>query len=377
MGVTKQEGQKQYAIKRAVDIALAILLIIIAVFAVNMIKKDFTKIDQTPESDNTLISSEGSTDTSSDKPLYVSEAIGNEMVNHGSLILVNSSTEYKWNEDGLKSLMEVLNEDGTDAYSVIDNDVKARTPAAAAMNSMLKAFSEETGHKDIRIDSAYRSVDEQQSIYDNAADKSTASEPGYSDYHTGYSIDLNVVDEEGNSLDFDAEGDYEWFKTNCYKYGFVFRFPEGKEELTGQSYRPWHFRYVGSVHASYMKENNLCLEEYINKLKSYPYSEDHLEASDMAGNKYEIYYYAADFSTALTSVAVPSESEYEISGNNSDGFIITIPLKDSSAAAPESSEALGETSSDSNIPKETEKNDEVQPSENNDESSPEENDPEE
>lgn len=377
MGVTKQEGQKQYAIKRAVDIALAVLLIIIAVFAVKIIKKDFTKIDQTPKSDNTLISSEGSTDTPSDQPIFVSEAIGNEAVNHGPLILVNGSTEYKWNEDGLKSLMEVLNEDGTDSYSVIDNDVKARAAAAAAMNNMLKAFSKETGHKDIRIDSAYRSVAEQQSIYDNAADKSTASEPGFSDYHTGYSIDLNVVDEEGNSLDFDAEGDYEWFKDNCHKYGFVFRFPEGKEEMTGQSYRPWHFRYVGPVHASYMKEKNLCLEEYINTLKSYPYSENHLEASDANGNKYEIYYYEADFSTALTSVAVPSESEYEISGNNSDGFIITIPLKDPSAAAPESSEASGETPSDSDISKETENKDAAEAPENDDRSAPEGNDAEE
>lgn len=335
MGVTKQEGQKQYVVKRLVDIALALLLAIAAIFAIKTIKKDFSKIKQKPESGDAIVSSGDNENVPGEHSIYVSEAIGNEAVNQGSLIVVNGGAEYKWNEDGLKSIMEVKNNDGTDCYTVMDNDVRAREAAAVAMNDMIKAFSKETDHNDIRIDSAYRSVAEQESIYDNADDKSTASEPGFSDYHTGYSIDLNVVDDEGNSLDFDGEGDYEWFANNCHKYGFVLRFPEGKEDMTGQNYRPWHFRYVGCAHASYMKEKNFCLEEYTKALKLYPYDGNHLEVSDANGKKYEIYYFAADFSTALTSVAVPSEYKYEISGNNSDGFIITVDLSSSASSEPE------------------------------------------
>lgn len=327
MGVTKQEGKKLYVIKRLIDIALALLLAAAAIFAIRFVKKDFNTIDQKKTSDDDMIISSNSDGSVPEgQSIYVSEAYDNDNVYQGPLILVNSENEYKWNEDGLKSVLDVRNDDGTDSYSVLDNDVKARSAAASALNNMLKAFSEETGHKDIRVDSAYRSVNEQQSIYDGAEDKSSVSEPGFSDYHTGYSIDLNVVDDDGNSLDFDGTGDYEWFEKNCYKYGFILRFPEGKDEITGQSYRPWHFRYVGKAHASYMHEKGLCLEEYINELKSYPYEGTHLEAADSDGKRYEIYYFAADTSAAMTSVAVPAGYEYEISGNNTDGFIITVCL---------------------------------------------------
>jgi hypothetical protein len=135
-----------------------------------------------------------------------------------------------------------------------------------------------------------------------------------------------VVDSEGNALDFDGEGDYKWFADNCHKYGFVVRCPEGKEDVTGQGYRPWHFRYVGKVHATYMNENGLCLEEYVKKIKTYPYEGKHLETKDADGKKYEIYYFESDLETAMTSVAIPTGYEYEISGDNNDGFIVTVCL---------------------------------------------------
>lgn len=346
MGVTKQEGQKQKKIKRLIDISFALLLILIVFFAVKIIKKDFNKIDQKAQpDDNISLSDPNNSGTAGDNDIYVSEAIDNDKIYQGSLILVNGGNEYKWNEDGMKSIMEVRNDDGTDCYEVMDNDVMARAEAAEAVNSMIKDFSEETGLTDIRVDSAYRSVEEQQSIYDDADDKSNVSEPGYSDYHTGYSIDLNVVSEEGESLDFDGTGDYEWFIKNCYKYGFITRFPEGKDSLTGQSYRPWHFRYVGIVHAAYMFQNGLCLEEYIKKLESFPYDGTHLETSDPSGKKYEIYYFAADMAGTLTSVAVPSDKEFEISGNNSNGFIVTVSI-DSTPDAEGASEPSSDVTTD-------------------------------
>lgn len=326
MGITKQEGENIRKMKRIADIALAVLLAAIVLLAVKLIKKDFGKIKQ-KASDDVIISSESSAPSEA-QPIFVSEGIESDKIYQGPLILVNSDAEYKWDDEGLKSIMEVRNEDGTDCYSVMDNDVKAREEAAKALNSMLKAFNKETGHDDIRVDSAYRSVEEQQEIYDEAEDNSNVSKPGTSDYHTGYSIDLNVVDEEGESLDFDGTGDYEWFGKNCFKYGFVLRYPEGKKDITGQEYRPWHFRYVGKVHAAYMNENSLCLEEYLNKLKSFPYDGEHLKTKDSDGKEYEIYYFASDLESALTSLAVPSERKYSISGNNSDGFIITAETDD-------------------------------------------------
>lgn len=326
MGVTKQEGKKQYLIKRSIDIILALLLASSAIFGIKTIKNDFSDIGHKTSGDDIISNPENNKEKPDNQSIFVSEAIDNDKIFQGSLIVVNNDTEYKGNEDGLKSILTVRNDSKTDCYSVLDNNVKAKSEAASALNSMLVAFNKETGHKDIQVDSGYRSVSEQKNIYDSAEDKSTASKPGFSDYHTGYSIDLNVIDSDGNGLDFDGTGDYEWFEKNCHKYGFILRYPEGKEAFTGQGYRPWHFRYVGQVHAAYIQQNNLCLEEYIKDLKTYDYNSKHLEIKDSDGNEYEIYYFAADSSTAMTSVAVPSDYEYEISGNNSDGFVITVHL---------------------------------------------------
>ena len=60
---------------------------------------------------------------------------------------------------------------------------------------------------------------------------------------------------------------YPWLDENAYKYGFVKRYPEDKTDITGISNEPWHYRYVGTTVAKIMKEENLCLEEYLEKYK--------------------------------------------------------------------------------------------------------------
>ena len=62
---------------------------------------------------------------------------------------------------------------------------------------------------------------------------------------------------------FANEEAYTWLIENCYKFGFILRFPEGKEDITGYSFEPWHYRFVGRYHASEMHRLDMCLEEYI------------------------------------------------------------------------------------------------------------------
>ncbi|MGN0614160.1 MAG: D-alanyl-D-alanine carboxypeptidase family protein, partial [Porcipelethomonas sp.] len=178
------------------------------------------------------------------------------------------------------------------------------------------------GHDDMVVSGGYRSVEEQQEIYSSAEDPAATAKPGFSDYQTGYSVDFGVADEDGTVKDFTGLDDYSWFEKNCYRYGFVLRYPDGKKDYTGYDYRPWHFRYVGKAHAFYMYKNNLCLEEYIEKLKTFEYTQTHLIFSDDNGNEYETYYYPIDNTATSTILAVP-DKEYELSGNNSDGYIIT------------------------------------------------------
>lgn len=100
--------------------------------------------------------------------------------------------------------------------------------------------------------------------------KEYLTEPGYSEHHTGLALD--IVDEEwivsgqGLEPEYDGEASQEWLVSSMADYGFILRYPEGKEEITGINYEPWHFRYVGIENAKFIEENDLTLEEYTELL---------------------------------------------------------------------------------------------------------------
>lgn len=139
------------------------------------------------------------------------------------------------------------------------------------------------------IRSGYRTISTQQVTYQASIqrymeqgmsrDEATAQtnlyteQPGSSDHHTGLAIDVITPEYHMHIYNLDerfAETEaYSWLIENSVNYGFILRYPADKTEITKMSYEPWHFRYVGVEHALYMKENNLCLEEYISLLKSY------------------------------------------------------------------------------------------------------------
>ena len=146
--------------------------------------------------------------------------------------------------------------------------------------------------------------------------------PGHSEHESGYSLDVSLY-EDGVQSDYDGTGDYSWIDENCDHYGYILRYAADKAEITGIQAEPWHYRYVGEPHATYMKENNLCLEEYLTQLKDYT-PDNRLQIVNWDGEIYEVYYVAADMAADSTYVLVPPDQDYTISGNNSDGFIITV-----------------------------------------------------
>ncbi len=115
--------------------------------------------------------------------------------------------------------------------------------------------------------STYRSYEYQEKLYDyyvktkgqEYADLCSAR-PGHSEHQTGLSVDVM-----GSNQDYDlfVEAiEFDWMKKNAHKYGFILRYPEGKEKVTGFKYEPWHYRYVGKEVATIIYENNWTLEEY-------------------------------------------------------------------------------------------------------------------
>jgi D-alanyl-D-alanine carboxypeptidase len=84
------------------------------------------------------------------------------------------------------------------------------------------------------------------------------AKPGYSEHQTGLAIDVKSK----NGSPFKTTKEYKWMVDNSYKYGFILRYPEGREEEFGYSSESWHYRYVGKEIAKYIYENNLIYDEY-------------------------------------------------------------------------------------------------------------------
>ena len=86
--------------------------------------------------------------------------------------------------------------------------------------------------------------------------------PGTSEHQLGLSVDINADQTKCSS-----EKVYSWLANNAYKYGFIKRYPSSKSYITGINNEPWHYRYVGKEAAATIKNQNLCLEEYLKKYK--------------------------------------------------------------------------------------------------------------
>lgn len=143
-----------------------------------------------------------------------------------------------------------------------------RKRAARALENLFSGASED-GYT-LKVVSAYRSYERQTQIYNNnvktrGEDKTNkvSAMPGSSEHQTGLAIDVSA-DSVGCTIEesFARSAEGKWLKKNCYKYGFIIRYPKNKSKITGYSYEPWHIRYVGKNLAKYLKKNKLTLEEY-------------------------------------------------------------------------------------------------------------------
>lgn len=102
--------------------------------------------------------------------------------------------------------------------------------------------------------------------YDEAVElaRKITAYPGTSDHQTGLAVD--IIDEDRSTWDreeFESFPTLIWLREHCSEYGFILRYPKDKEEETGRTYEPWHFRYVGVEAAAYIMEHGLCLEEFL------------------------------------------------------------------------------------------------------------------
>ena len=117
------------------------------------------------------------------------------------------------------------------------------------------------------INSPYRSYNVQSGLYNNyvardgkALADTYSARPGYSEHQTGLAFD--VTSKSTNFDTFAYSNEYEWLQNHAHEYGFILRYPKGKEYITGYQYESWHYRYVGKEIATYIHDNELTYEEY-------------------------------------------------------------------------------------------------------------------
>ncbi len=185
-----------------------------------------------------------------------------------------------------------------------------------AITKQLSAFFQYGAeHKnEMYISSAFRSLSDQKEIYDATKDKSLVQIPGNSEHQTGLAVDLQPAKAlkgyQGNSL----KKEKQFMEENSWKFGFILRYPEGKQAVTGISFEYWHYRYVGNPHAEYMYKNKLVLEEYLELLKA----KGQLRINGAEG-KYSVYWLEPE----AGKVRIPEGGTYEISSTNTGAFVLT------------------------------------------------------
>lgn len=242
-------------------------------------------------------------------------ALNKEKIYCGNLLLVNSDYPLKNN-----SVNELIPADTGFASILI------QTEAAKNLHTIMKKISSK--RKIVPV-SGYRSEVEQREIYTDSLrengevfTKKYVAPPNCSEHQTGLAIDLalNKANIDFICPDFPYEGICNDFRKAAPNYGFIQRYSENKEKITGISHEPWHFRYVGFPHSKIIDENNFSLEEYIKFIKDFTH-ENKFIYTCKDGKVIEIFY--VKFNRSNSKIILPDDCYYRISGNNFDGFIIT------------------------------------------------------
>lgn len=184
------------------------------------------------------------TDTSLETNMIVNKYYNlNKEYQPNDIIPISSS--YAWGANGSKSTRQITFDAYLNMYSAAKNDGIT-----------------------LMINSSYRTFEEQELVYKNYETKygneyadEIAARPGHSEHQTGLALDIFCTT-NSNTKTFKDSETYQWLLNNSYKYGFILRYPEGKENITGFSFESWHYRYVGVEIATYIYENDITFDEY-------------------------------------------------------------------------------------------------------------------
>lgn len=221
---------------------------------------------------------------------YTAERKKEQEVHDGLLLQIDSAFSGK---------TEFINFQNKNAcYHLKEESFQIQKSALLAMNALAEAYFQETGRTDILVYSTTESDSSENAFYSDILP----------DRSTGFCLDLAFLDENGMISKISPEN-AGWLKENAFRFGFIQSVPEAE----------YHFRYVGKLHAFLMKEQNLTLEQYLHALRNYSVSNPY--SCFFENQEIKIYFVPAA-AYGSTDIPVPKHQTFEISGNDSDGFIV-------------------------------------------------------
>ena len=242
--------------------------------------------------------------------------LSKEQIYQGDLLLVNA--QYPYRDDSRKFYVSL------DSHYA---EIFLNREAANVLQLIFRKIS--SGNAIIPV-SGYRSSMEQTEIY-NTSLKDNGEEftrkyvalPNHSEHQTGLAIDLGLNKPGIDFIcpDFPYDGICEEFRQAAPDYGFIQRYTKDKESITGISHEPWHFRYVGYPHSKIITERGFSLEEYTEFIKNYRDSCRFI-FTVVCEKEIETYYVPANNNE--TTINIEENYVNQISGNNIDGFIVTV-----------------------------------------------------
>ena len=173
----------------------------------------------------------------------------------GNILLVNEShrLEADYVPDELVNLYQQRH-----SFRLASSEIMLTRQTYEAMERMFHA-AEEADMNGYIVTSGYRSYQRQQEVYAQS-EPGKAQQPGASEHQTGMAFDVTVETGDG----FENTPQYSWLMAHAHEYGFIQRYPANKADITGISYEPWHYRYVGVDAATRMHQTGQVLEEFLS-----------------------------------------------------------------------------------------------------------------
>ncbi len=289
--------------------------------------------DASDENETTDEATEGS-EAPTEDPTSETIILSQNQVHNGPLILVSETCPFLGNTN-------FTDFTGNSNYNVKprDSSLQVNSIIMQPISELFDGYCADNGYVNLQIYSTSEIYTGADSLYTNTLTERS----------TGLTFDIGLITSTGDVVAYLTKRN-EWMFSNCWKYGFVVRYQDTKTGTTGVGFMPHHFRYVGLPHSLIMYEKDMCLEEYLMYLTSYTMDTSPL-TYETADKAYEIYYVPAAES-GDTEVVIPRDSVYTVSGNNTDGFILTFE-KPLGAAVQDPSEPDSGITTDVSLPEES------------------------